>query len=132
MSAWDHGCVKVTYKDRLSRTTSSRDGRECEWSPLLTNSLYRVIACGAAKWVPILVEVDHFFHVVVEVALIVKSCGRTFGGAFHALWGAAEPHLCRDLLSMTVEFSSGEVQPIKVALNWVGGRYKSGAFGLIG
>jgi N-acetylglutamate synthase-like GNAT family acetyltransferase len=31
-SAWDHGCVKVTYKDRLSRTTS-RDGKECEWSP---------------------------------------------------------------------------------------------------
>ena len=30
-SAWDHGCVKVTYKDRLSRTTS-RDGTECEWT----------------------------------------------------------------------------------------------------
>ena len=31
-SAWNHGCVKVTYKDRLSRTTS-KDSKECEWSP---------------------------------------------------------------------------------------------------
>ena len=29
-SAWNHGCVKVTYKDRLSRTTS-KDSKECEW-----------------------------------------------------------------------------------------------------
>jgi ribosomal protein S18 acetylase RimI-like enzyme len=29
-SRWDHGCVKVTYKNRLSW---SGDGNECEWSP---------------------------------------------------------------------------------------------------
>jgi len=32
-SSWAHGCVKVTYKDRLSRQRS-KDGLDCEWGPL--------------------------------------------------------------------------------------------------
>ena len=32
-NSWAHGCVKVTYKDRLSRQRS-KDGLDCEWGPM--------------------------------------------------------------------------------------------------